>query len=196
MCWKEREARSNARWRASSFRCAPNTQYCRTGVDDDDTHDEDGDGDNNSIAKSHQRQHRPSPPPHPPQVCMAREYEPEMGVLRSALARWWSCRQMQRNMIVVFVVCTIFVLDRYRVALAGNLGIAETQRGTQQEVETVDDGSAEMEASIFNAGNGTLGFHKIYYINMRARHDREDAMALQSYISGIETTDFPPLRLT
>ena len=124
---------------------------------------------------------------------MAREYDSEMGTLGSALARWRSYRQMHRIMIVVFVVCTIFVLDRYRVAFGGSFGISDTQRAAlpQTEAETADDGTAGMEDSMFNAGNSTLGFHKIFYINMRARHDREDAMALQSYISGVETTDYP-----
>lgn len=122
---------------------------------------------------------------------MAREYDAEMGTLGSALARWRSYRQMHRVLIVVFVLFTILVLDRYRVALGGTFAVSDPSARTPAQIETVDDGSAEMDESMLAAGNSTLGFHKIFYINMRARHDREDAMALQSYISGVETTDFP-----
>lgn len=122
---------------------------------------------------------------------MAREYDAEMGTLGSALARWRSYRQMHRVLIVVFVLFTILVLDRYRVALGGTFAVSDPSARTPEQIEAVDDGSAEMDESMLNAGNSTLGFHKILYINMRARHDREDAMALQTYISGLETTDFP-----
>lgn len=36
------------------------------------------------------------------------------------------------------------------------------------------------------AGNGTLGFNSIYFINMKSRYDRLDALALQAYLSGLE----------
>jgi len=47
------------------------------------------------------------------------------------------------------------------------------------------------EEAISRAGNSTLGFHAIYFINMKNRYDRADAMALQSYIAGIDVIDYP-----
>ncbi|KAH8898611.1 hypothetical protein GQ53DRAFT_777271 [Thozetella sp. PMI_491] len=41
------------------------------------------------------------------------------------------------------------------------------------------------------AGNETLGFHKIWFLNLKKRYDRTDAVALQSYMSGIDVEDFP-----
>ncbi|KAH8891168.1 hypothetical protein GQ53DRAFT_649004 [Thozetella sp. PMI_491] len=50
----------------------------------------------------------------------------------------------------------------------------------------------ELEAlSAERAGNETLGFHKIWVINFKKRWDRADAIALQSYMSGIDIDDFP-----
>lgn len=41
------------------------------------------------------------------------------------------------------------------------------------------------------AGNRTLGFSKIYFINLPNRYDRMDAGVLQAYLSGIDITLFP-----
>jgi hypothetical protein len=40
-------------------------------------------------------------------------------------------------------------------------------------------------ASIAAAGNATLGFHKILWINVRRRWDKGDARSLQTYVSGL-----------
>jgi GR25 family glycosyltransferase involved in LPS biosynthesis len=40
------------------------------------------------------------------------------------------------------------------------------------------------------AANSTLGFQSIQYINLPTGHDREDAIRMQSYASGLKTTHF------
>lgn len=51
---------------------------------------------------------------------------------------------------------------------------------------------SELEAlSMANAGNSTLGFHSIKFVNMKTRYDRGDAATLQAYLSGIDLEDFP-----
>ncbi|KAJ9157504.1 Glycosyl transferase family 25 protein [Pleurostoma richardsiae] len=39
------------------------------------------------------------------------------------------------------------------------------------------------------AGNRTLGFHSIRFINMKSRYDRQDAAVIQAYLSGIDLQD-------
>lgn len=39
-----------------------------------------------------------------------------------------------------------------------------------------------------SAGNSTLGFDAVYFINMATRYDRLDALSLQAYLSGIDIT--------
>ncbi|KAK9443012.1 uncharacterized protein G6M90_00g090450 [Metarhizium brunneum] len=46
-------------------------------------------------------------------------------------------------------------------------------------------------ASRRDAGNGTLGFSGIYFINMKKRYDRLDALALQCFLSGVEVKEVP-----
>lgn len=41
------------------------------------------------------------------------------------------------------------------------------------------------------AGNATLGFGSIQFINLPARFDRIDAATLQAYLSGIDITEVP-----
>jgi len=40
-------------------------------------------------------------------------------------------------------------------------------------------------AAVTAAGNATLGFHKILWINMKRRWDKSDASRLQAYVSGL-----------
>ncbi|ODA83020.1 hypothetical protein RJ55_01529 [Drechmeria coniospora] len=51
--------------------------------------------------------------------------------------------------------------------------------------------TAASEKASEKAGNSTLGFHSIYYINMKNRYDRNDAMALQSWLSGVDLIEYP-----
>lgn len=46
-------------------------------------------------------------------------------------------------------------------------------------------------ASRRDAGNGTLGFSGIYFINMKKRYDRLDALALQCFLSGVQVKEVP-----
>ncbi len=41
------------------------------------------------------------------------------------------------------------------------------------------------------AGNSTLGFNSIQYLNLPFRTDRDDAMILQAYLTGLDLTLFP-----
>ncbi|KAK3328659.1 hypothetical protein B0T19DRAFT_196570 [Cercophora scortea] len=114
--------------------------------------------------------------------------------LGSLFAQGRSYRHLHRVLLAAFILVTIFVLDRYRTALAGTFGMTEpVVVEVVEEVPVVSPtpGKAEEDLSIERAGNSTLGFHAIYYINMQARYDREDAMALQAYISGLDIQDFP-----
>lgn len=47
------------------------------------------------------------------------------------------------------------------------------------------------EVAIDGVANSTLNFGKIYHINLPSRHDREDAIVLQSAVSGIRTELVP-----
>jgi len=183
---------------------------------------------------------------------------PSVGTM---LSNWRSYRNAHRVFLVVFVLATIFVLDRYRVALAGTFSSAvasnngnnspaaappvvphtppantpsvpttpkeephsepaeEEEEEDEVEAPVVEetpqkdesppkkedtksstpasssappssaDAESRQEQSMANAGNSTLGFHGIYYINMKNRYDREDAMAVQAYISGLDIED-------
>ncbi|KAL2264219.1 hypothetical protein VTK26DRAFT_51 [Humicola hyalothermophila] len=132
--------------------------------------------------------------------------------LASGLARWRSFRQLHRLFLVCFVILAIFLVDRYRRATPdeGSLTLPTFGHGNSDsggsggangdgkgsangpDTDPVVDIEAENQAkSMENAGNSTLGFHSIYYINMKARYDREDAAVLQAYLSGIEYENFP-----
>ncbi|KAK5655608.1 hypothetical protein OQA88_5539 [Cercophora sp. LCS_1] len=112
---------------------------------------------------------------------------PDRGSLYgSAMARWRSYRQIHRIFFVCFLLFTIFVIDRYRVELAGTFTLPDRQGGAVQP----EPGNERLDESMMAAGNSTLGFHKILYLNMKVRYDREDAMALQSYISGVDIEDY------
>ncbi|KHN98741.1 Glycosyl transferase, family 25 [Metarhizium album ARSEF 1941] len=43
------------------------------------------------------------------------------------------------------------------------------------------------------AGNSTLGFSGIYFINMKRRYDRLDALSLQCFLSGLEAKEVPAI---
>jgi hypothetical protein len=45
--------------------------------------------------------------------------------------------------------------------------------------------------SIKDAGNSTLGFSSIFYVNMKTRYDRLDAISIQSFLSGVTITQYP-----
>ncbi|KAK3498890.1 uncharacterized protein B0T23DRAFT_3622 [Neurospora hispaniola] len=138
------------------------------------------------------------------------------------VAHWRSYRHIHRIALVIFVLLTIFVLERYRSALAstfqtstdpiavpgGNSAAQDNnhyepypeanqggggKHGSEESKSKYQQMTPEqlLELSQKNAGNSTLGFHAIKYINMKARYDREDAMALQAYMSGLDIEDAP-----
>lgn len=157
--------------------------------------------------------------------------------LSAFIARCRSYRHIHRIALVVFVLSTIFVLERYHAVFTSAFQItsaqqqnrpdpvhvpgsnthyepppeADTHYEPHPEADThykphseADTASSQgkpkyenmtpeqlLELSKQNAGNATLGFHSIKYINMKARYDREDAMALQAYMSGLEIEDVP-----
>ena len=41
------------------------------------------------------------------------------------------------------------------------------------------------------AGNSTLGFSSIFYLNLKTRYDRTDAISLQAFLSGVRVTEYP-----
>ncbi|KAK3954795.1 hypothetical protein QBC32DRAFT_74887 [Pseudoneurospora amorphoporcata] len=133
--------------------------------------------------------------------------------ISATITHWRSYRHIHRIALVIFVLLTIFVLERYRSALASTF--VSTNSETKADPIVVPGGNSSpqgqhyesypeageepkqlteeqlLELSQKNAGNSTLGFYAIKYINMKARYDREDAMALQAYISGLEIEDYP-----
>ncbi|KAJ4362690.1 hypothetical protein N0V85_009352 [Neurospora sp. IMI 360204] len=136
--------------------------------------------------------------------------------ISATIAHWRSYRHIHRIALVIFVLLTIFVLERYRTALAstsqtssetrdpiavpgGNSAPQENhysyypEAGTAPNHEETKQLTPEqlLELSQKKAGNSTLGFHAIKYINMKARYEREDAMALQAYMSGLDIEDYP-----
>lgn len=44
------------------------------------------------------------------------------------------------------------------------------------------------------AGNRTLGFHSIKFINIPSRFDRRDAAVLQAYLAGIDVEEHPAVK--
>ncbi|KAK3402632.1 hypothetical protein B0T20DRAFT_4401 [Sordaria brevicollis] len=133
------------------------------------------------------------------------------GGLPALIAHWRSYRHIHRIALVIFVLLTIFVLERYHAVFTSAFQI--TQQQQQQHIpgqhyepypeahsasqgppkNNYDNLSPSQLSSLAaqNAGNATLGFHSIKYINMKSRFDREDAMALQAYMAGLEIEDFP-----
>ncbi|KAK3898862.1 hypothetical protein C8A05DRAFT_18616 [Staphylotrichum tortipilum] len=99
-------------------------------------------------------------------------------------ARW---RQIQSILLVCFVFSFIFIADRYRAAFNGTFNLPGLRHGAVQGY----DEFVLRESSMEHASNSTLGFHAIYYINMKARYDRSDAAFLQAYISGLDIHDYP-----
>ncbi|KAK3360489.1 hypothetical protein B0T25DRAFT_496397 [Lasiosphaeria hispida] len=117
-------------------------------------------------------------------IELGSEHSPSRG---SVFSRWRSYRQIHRTLLVFLILITLFVLERYRLALTGTFTLPHRQH----ELEDGVPRSAQQQRSMAQAGNSTLGFHAIYYVNMKTRYDREDAMALQAYISGLDVQDFP-----
>ncbi|KHN94097.1 LPS glycosyltransferase [Metarhizium album ARSEF 1941] len=72
-------------------------------------------------------------------------------------------------MALGLVLTILFYLGRLRSSTAAPLG-PRTSRGREA------------------AGNSTLGFGTIFFINMPTRYDRLDAASLQAYLSGIDIT--------
>ncbi|EFZ03843.1 glycosyl transferase family 25 protein [Metarhizium robertsii] len=50
--------------------------------------------------------------------------------------------------------------------------------------------SSELGEVAQKAGNSTLGFGSIYFINMKKRYDRLDAVSLQAYLSGVDVMPY------
>ncbi|TLS29838.1 hypothetical protein PpBr36_01856 [Pyricularia pennisetigena] len=70
-------------------------------------------------------------------------------------------------------------LDKAGTAHAGR------QKELQQNKEKGE------EALRLAASNSTLGLHSIQFLNLPHRHDRFDAAAIQSLLSGVDLTNFP-----
>lgn len=60
------------------------------------------------------------------------------------------------------------------------------------ELEKQSEGKPDQALLAWEAaGNRTLGFHSIKYINLEKRFDRRDAAILQAYLSGLDLEDYP-----
>jgi GR25 family glycosyltransferase involved in LPS biosynthesis len=105
----------------------------------------------------------------------------------SAVARW---RQTNRILLVFVVLSLIFLANRYRAALNETFHLPGLEHGRHEPAGEHDE-AVRRDASMEHASNSTLGFHGIYYINMKARYDRADAASLQAYISGLDIQDYP-----
>lgn len=83
---------------------------------------------------------------------------------------------------VGFVIATsIYVLTGEITSnLRNSLGIASDAQLLQRPFPGRGKSTAD------SAGNSTLGFDTIYFINMATRYDRLDAASLQAYLSGID----------
>ncbi|KAK0613634.1 hypothetical protein B0T14DRAFT_485437 [Immersiella caudata] len=123
--------------------------------------------------------------------------EPRSGRLyASAVARWQRSRHLRTVTWLLFFFLVISFLNQCRLRLAvsdafhspgwKNVG---TSAGPVQDHDAFDitNQAASMEA----AGNSTLGFNKIVFINVKKRYDREDAMAIQAYLAGLDIEDYP-----
>ncbi|KAK4041602.1 hypothetical protein C8A01DRAFT_14683 [Parachaetomium inaequale] len=100
------------------------------------------------------------------------------------MARW---RPIHLIILLWFVVSLIFIARRYIAPFRGSFDLP----GLRHVPVEGHDESVLREASIEHASNSTLGFHAIYYINMKARYDRSDAASLQAYIFGLNLHAYP-----
>ncbi|KAK7179483.1 hypothetical protein PSPO01_14495 [Paraphaeosphaeria sporulosa] len=90
----------------------------------------------------------------------------------------------QRRKIRTFlclVVVLLLVLANFHTSLLAPLSHARQLLGIRT-IETLTRSAA---------GNRTLGFHSIKFINIPTRFDRLDAVRLQAYLSGLDVTEQP-----
>ncbi|TWU78630.1 hypothetical protein ED733_005256 [Metarhizium rileyi] len=79
------------------------------------------------------------------------------------------------------------VADRSALWLSPN----RTEQQSDDPASLQDDFSPTAHLSSASAGNSTLGFSSIYFVYLPSRYDRLDAMSLQSYLSGVDFTEYP-----
>ena len=88
-------------------------------------------------------------------------------------------RLLQVSAISILLIGTIFYFPRNIAAGIGSNG------ATSARVAQATSKALSIEA----AGNSTLGFSSIYFVNLRDRFDRLDAISLQAYLSGVEVVE-------
>jgi len=123
--------------------------------------------------------------------------KPGSGTLyASAVAQWRSSRQLRIITWVLFLFLVISFLNQGRLRPAVSDAFPSSSwknagAGTEPVQEHDDFDITNQAASMEAAGNSTLGFDKIVFINVKKRYDREDAMAVQAYLAGLDIEDYP-----
>jgi hypothetical protein len=100
-------------------------------------------------------------------------------------------RKSRQFWIQVLAVGFIFAASTYILTgeIKGALTNALTISAASQLLHRAGSGHGDPIRD--SAGNSTLGFDAIYFINMDTRYDRLDAASLQAYLSGIDITLSP-----
>ncbi|KHN94071.1 uncharacterized protein MAM_08080 [Metarhizium album ARSEF 1941] len=87
---------------------------------------------------------------------------------------------------------TLFTLVTRPVADRSALWLPSTRTDRRNGTTAADPENYPPGITLLDndAGNSTLGFSSIYLVYIAGRYDRLDAMALQSYLSGVDLTEY------
>jgi hypothetical protein len=122
-----------------------------------------------------------------------------MGKIRRpafASTRAWFGYSHQRTRIitvVALIMMTIILSMGYFASHSDFVSVRRSRFGKTTDAKLPELRSEpELEArSMEAAGNATLGFSSIRFINMKHRFDRLDAARLQAYVSGLIFEEYP-----
>lgn len=92
--------------------------------------------------------------------------------------------------LALFILVVLYIITTEPVADRSAIWLPSTHKGEHPSIDEESHLFAE-EVSGNGAGNSTLGFSSIYFVYLPSRYDRLDAMSLQSYLSGVDLTDYP-----
>ncbi|KID82035.1 Glycosyl transferase, family 25 [Metarhizium guizhouense ARSEF 977] len=108
-----------------------------------------------------------------------------------------SCRSPLFRLLVTalifFALSTLFIFATGPVADRSALWLPSSRTNGQNGPSAMDREHYPpvVPTADNDAGNSTLGFSSIYFIYLPSRYDRLDAMSLQSYLSGVDLTEYP-----
>lgn len=95
--------------------------------------------------------------------------------------------------LALFILVVLYIITTEPVADRSAIWLPSTHKKEQVDHSSIgeEDHPSVEEVSGNGAWNSTLGFSSIYFVYLPSRYDRMDAMSLQSYLSGVDLTDYP-----